>query len=428
MNDDFVDARFDPEYKKVFQEKLDSFDRSRGQKSYHVPIQFIGDIDSESKNAIKNLVQEVIHHAEIHQLVLVASEPSVVFFSISTWHKKSGFSHQKKIPLPSAKICWKTGAPVIQVIIPETITSSEIVIKTIRLLCSKLFGKLFFDEHVPHKHIFKSLQFHQEKVSFLLEEKVHFCKLLDQFSKNADREFSAIGKSLGIHGAKAADFGKKEFIKTLISQKESCEQTRIQLLNATFEHNISEAIATPSKFFHTITTLFFRLAAQTTLILPHEEKSYQHLLHSEQWTVFDTLEEKLNLAINYFGEIVDCFEFLKEVSPQNPILYSTASLRQETLNELMLRLKKRGLVKIFLVEDAKLTKKQRNESNTFPLWIWRHRLIDEKGSFSPKEQIKKITSQYRHSIYQKLFEATFRLISAHYSNEKKRSGLIFPGS
>ena len=55
-------------------------------------------------------------------------------------------------------------APLISIIIPDQISSSEEVIKTVRLLCSKLFGSLFFEEHVPRRPPYMLMSDEEEEV------------------------------------------------------------------------------------------------------------------------------------------------------------------------------------------------------------------------------------------------------------------------
>lgn len=422
MSEDFVEARFDPAYKKEFQEKLDLFDRSKGSGSSDIPVTFFGEFDTKSRKAIQTLVREAVHYADMHRLTLTTSA-QIAFFTSSAWQKERGRPTEGKIPLPSAKIEWQSGIPTVQLIVPGRITSSEVVIKTVRLLCSKLFGKLFFHECLPNKPAFGSLGLSQEKISFLLEEKARFCKLYDRFTEDYESEFTSISRKYCIHGPKSTELGKKEFFKELIKKKENADEHYIRLLDKIFDKTIDSAIESPKQFFQSATSRFFSLLEQTALILPHERRGFHHLVQTEQWTIFNTLAEKLSFVANYTGEVIDTYDFLAEVSSSNPIVHGTASLKQSTLRELMLRLKKRGLVKLFLIEGAKLTKKQKNERNTFPLWMWRNRLLGAADRLPPNDQIRRIANCYRNSIYQKLFEATFRFVST--IDRMKASDAIF---
>ena len=412
MGDNFLEARFSPECRKGFQEKLDLFDKSRNREPCQIPVKFFGKFDASSRKAVQSLVQEVIYHARMHRLEVTAAA-EIAFFSDIAWRKKRKVPILKKIPLPSAKLDWKNGAPIVQLIVPGRIEKSVIVINTVRLLCSILFGKLFFNRYVPGKTAFRPLASPpQEKISFQVEEKTRFCKLLGRFSKEYNTAFANIGKEFGIRGSRSVELGKKEFFRELLTKKENSNRHYTELLEQSFETTIRLAVEDPSRFFQDCTSLFFRLLEQTTLILPHEKRGFRHLAQTEQWTVFNTLEEKLRFAIACIGEIADTFDFLAEISASNPIVHSTASLRQNVLRELILRLKRRGLVKDFLIDGATFSKKQKEERDAFPLWVWRHRLVDATGASPPKEQIKAITNQYRNSAYQKLFEAAFRLMKA----------------
>jgi hypothetical protein len=151
MGEELFDVRFSLDARKVFEEQVDAIEAISLSRSYDIPVEFFGRFDEKSQKAIKILVNEVIQNANKYDLKLHQADPAIEFYTLASWEEKIGKPYQKTINLPASKINWEEGIPYIQLIIPEKISTSEAVIKTVRLLFSKIYGKLFFDEHVPGK-------------------------------------------------------------------------------------------------------------------------------------------------------------------------------------------------------------------------------------------------------------------------------------
>ncbi|MCP4754588.1 MAG: hypothetical protein GY866_27205 [Proteobacteria bacterium] len=411
MGDDLLEMRFSPENKKAFQNQIDVFESLLTERSYAIPIDFFGRFDIKTRKAIQNLVNEIFKNAEKFDLKLQNTDPEVHFFTLTSWEARNGKIARKQINLPAAKISWNDGTPFVQLIIPEKITTGEEVIKTVRLLFSKLFGKLYFDEHVPKKTPYRLLVDENEAVSFDFLEKAHFCRLLERFPNSMLVEFDKIAKLLHIKGPKSRELGKKEFFRNLIRNEEKPNEEYAGLLETLFQQHIDTLRQDSDVFFDELTAQIFNLIPQSNLLLPHDQNNFRFLRDRRQWTLFHALDERLQFTVNSIRELQDCREFLESVTPKKPIDYQTANLWQKTLNERTIQLAKKGLVKPFLIEGAKLTEKQKKELDQFPLWIWRQRLFENypKG-IKPEKMIAKITNQFKYSIYHKLFEVSFRLI------------------
>lgn len=414
MSEDFVDARFDPDYKNVFlKENIDAFETPKKRKSYSVPVLFSGLFDKRSKKAIENLVNGILQNAEFYNLALLHTTPIVRFYDLSSWRLSYDPEGGQKIQLPAAKVYQEEGGDLeIQLIIPENITSSETVIKTVRLLCAKLFGKLFFDEHIPNKAPFNSIKTVATPKAFDLSEKIHFCRLLDNFPKDIEREFIRIARGLGIRGKKPEEAGKKEFFRELLDRKEKASQDHLNHIKYLFDLNMADAKENPDHFFLRVVDKIFDLLPQSSIILPHEQKNFAHLRNEQQLSLFNALVDRLQFVTNGFQEIFDCWSYLEKAGPDNPLDYNITDMWIKTLGELKNQLLKRGGIKLFLIDGAELSENQKSQKNQFPLWIWQHRLMEGfPKNAKPEKVIKKITDQYKHSIYHKLFELSYRLIN-----------------
>ena len=129
--DDFLELRFDPKYKQIFKEQFSEPDENLIERDYSIPIEFSGKIDDKSKTVLSNLVQRVFANAESQDLKLRNTNPRVTFYSSEAWIQAKGT--QNELNLPASMISWQAGYPSIQVIIPDRIETSEVIIKTVRL-------------------------------------------------------------------------------------------------------------------------------------------------------------------------------------------------------------------------------------------------------------------------------------------------------
>ena len=424
MGEEFFDMRFSRDSRQLFEEQIDAIEAISSSRTYDIPVTFFGRFDEKSQMAIKILVNEVIQNANKYELKLHQTDPAIEFYTLASWEDKLGKSYEKKINLPASKIKWENGTPFIQLIIPEKISSSEAVIKTVRLLFSKIYGKLFFDEHVPGKSAFRLLPDEKEAVEVDTKEKVHFCYLLGKYPPALLKEFELLAAKFGMKGQKARDHGEKEFFKIvkpknsseLSSDEESSKGLSLSaeyavLIEETFQQNLKDLRSDPTGFFDHLSDKIFTLIPQSTLLLPYDLQKFKFLKENRQWTLFHALDERLQLTLNIINELEDCRSFLDEKESNKPLDYQISDLWLKSLNQRLLQLKKKGLVKLFLTADAKLTEKQQKEKEEFPFWIWRHGLLKNFPAGSqPEKMIKRITEQYQNSIYQKLFETTFRMI------------------
>lgn len=413
MNDDFVDARFDPEYKKKFLQELQNFDQTRELPHLNIPVRFQGQFDAKSQTVITNLINEVIKNADIHKMVINHSAVEIKLFTKTSWEKASKKPLAKKVNIPAAKIIFSEGIHFINLIIPEKITNSETVIKTTRLVCSKIFGDLFFDEHIPGKQVYKEILNQQDQYEFDIEEKVRFCRFLGFYPQVLNQQFLEISRKNNIKGPKALEIGKSDLYKSLLTDSDQADEFSIALINQLYAEQINHVKKQDDHLFSVFFQKCLETCDQSTLLLPHEKKDYQKLQEQKNRFVFNSIAEKSQYVCNYIQELQECFEFLTEINEQNPTVHSTARLWKETLNQRMIHLKKKGVVKVFLIDGAKLTQNQLLDQKQFPLWIWKHQLFNTIPPVkSSKQAIDKITSLYKNSIYQKLFELSYHLIHA----------------
>lgn len=427
FGEDSIESRFSIEQKKLFLDKIEDFESLLFERSYNIAVHFHGQFDEKTKKAIQNLVNEVFHNAESYELMLQYTDPEVHFYSISSWEKTNQPINRDKINLPASKIRWEEKTPHVELIIPEKISTSEEVIKTVRLLFSKLFGKLYFAEHVPQKSAYKHIPDEEDLYEFDLIEKISLCKTLDRFNKETEKDFEKISRELGIRGPKLRELGKIEIFRELENQEttQNINEAYLEILEKSFQFLINYFKSNPNGFYDDLTDKVFALAPQTTLLLPYDLKKFQYLKTQRQWLLFHALDERLQLVVNFIKELQECWEFLDNKKLETAIDYQTADSWLQTLNARILSLTKKGLIKSFLTEGAKLAPKQAYKLKEFPLWIWRNNLFEiyPKG-IKPEKLIKKISDQYRNSVYQKLFETSFRIINS-IKEMKNDSNLIF---
>jgi len=424
VSDDLLEIRFSSESIQVFHKNLADFESILPTRSYDIPVHFYGNFDNKSKSAIQNLVNESFVNAEKHGLRLEHHSPEVSFYTRSSWGIGSNKPLKKGVSLPAARLSWADGIPMVELIIPEKFSTSEEVIKTVRLLFSKLFGILFFGEHVPQKPAFRLIVDEENALTFDIAEKAHFCHFTDQYTPALLKEFDRIGRELHIKGPKSREFGKKEFFKKLQHPDTEIETSSQKILNEAFQIQIQALKENPTLFFDTLIEKFFSLNPQTTVLLPYDMRNFRSLAEKQQWTIFHAFEERLQLIVNSFAELSECRDYLEQASEQKSLKYAVLSTWKNTFSERIKTLKRRGFVKPFLIEGAKLSAKQQEMIDRFPLWIWQH-CRPEKSSTGKKPEsfITSVTNQYKNSVYQKLFEAALRMhncLNVMQSEEKHR--------
>jgi len=420
MGDDLLESRFNRSSIRVFQERYPDFEALLTQRSYHIPTHFLGEFDRKSQQAIQHLINTAFAEAEKHDLKLEYTDVEVAFFTPGSWFKSKGQEIKKITALPAARISRETGTPIVELIIPERVTTSEQVIKTVRLLFSKLFGQLFFAEHVLKKHAFRSVNQEETALIFDLTEKSHFCRLMDEFPVPVLKHFDQIAQHLQVKGPKARDFGKKEFFRQLLHPAPPRPE---QVLEIAFAGHLTEFKMDPSRFYQKLTDRLFALFPQSTLILPYDHPKFTFLKFNTQWTLFNALDERLQLVINTIHELKDCRDFLNAGAPDRPLDIALSDLWRNALGERIRLLKKKGLVKPFLLEDAILSPKQQLQRSQFPLWLWQN-CIDKKALAGKNADriVQRLSDQYKHSSYQKLFELCLRLLQTIKDLQKDHSG------
>ena len=424
VSDDLLEMRFSSQSIQVFHKNFADFESALPTKTYGIPVHFSGNFDNKSKSAIQNLVNESFVNAEKHGLRLEHNSPEVSFHTHSSWETKGNIPLKKGVSLPAARLSWKDGIPMVELIIPEKITTSEEVIKTVRLLFSKLFGNLFFNEHVPQKPAFRLIVDEKEALTFDMTEKAHFCRFTDQFTPALLKEFDRIGRELHIKGPKSREFGKKEFFNKLHLPDLEIEESSQKLLNETFQIHLQSLKENPALFYDKLIGPFFSLNPQTTILLPYDMSNFRTLAKKQQWTIFHAFEERLQLIVNSFEELVECRDYLEQASAEKPLEYPVLAAWKDTFSERIKTLKRQGFVKPFLIEDAKLSPKQKELFDRFPLWIWQHCKPDKLSAGKKTgSYITAVTHQYKNSVYQKLFEAALRMhncLNIIQSEEKQR--------
>jgi len=174
MGEELFDVRFSLDARKVFEEQVDAIEAISLSRSYDIPVEFFGRFDEKSQKAIKILVNEVIQNANKYDLKLHQADPAIEFYTLASWEEKIGKPYQKTINLPASKINWEEGIPYIQLIIPEKISTSEAVIKTVRLLFSKIYGKLFLTNMFREKALFDCCQMRKKRLMLISKKKLIF--------------------------------------------------------------------------------------------------------------------------------------------------------------------------------------------------------------------------------------------------------------
>ena len=400
---DWIDSRFDAAYKKEFLGQFDNFYDISPPKDYPIPVSFRGDFDPKAQRAIQAVTTQCFEIAKAAGISVYHKGPEVVFFNPSSWHKAQG---EKPIDLPAARMQDQEGKHIIQVVVPDEIKSTEVVIKTARLIAAKLFGSIFFHLTIPLRPPYRLFKEEITEIGFDPIDQAHLIRLLEQSSPGLDQVSKARAKDMMIHGPKGIEIGRKECFKEFL-QKPSPEHPLFTPIQELFSKLVQHAQEEPLGFYHLLTDRIFSLIGQSNFILPHEKKGFHFQKEKEIWTIFHALEERLLLIANSIEELLNCYDYLTG--------HNSSSYDEEVLsswkNELNLRmrqLKRQNLVKLYLFDDAQLGKNQQGDRARFPLWLWKKNLIQAKGP-DPKKQIEHLTKQYQGSIYQKIFELAYRL-------------------
>ena len=413
VGDDALDMRFSSESIQVFHKSLSDFESALPIRSYDIPVHFSGSFDNKSKNAIQNLVNESFVNAEKHQLRLEHNSPEVSFYTRSSWEAKSGTPLKKNSPLPAARLSEKDGIPIVELIIPEKVTTSEEVIKTVRLLFSKLFGKLFFDEHVLRKSAFKLANDDYGASTFDLKEKAHYIHLVEDFPPVMGRAFEEKGRELQMKGKQRREFGKKVFFEALFNEDPSIDDAMRKVIDTVFQTHLEALTADPDLFFDDLADRFLSANPKTTVILPYDARIFRSLASNRRWTIFHAFEERFQLIINSMEELAECRQYLELAAKSAENDIATLEAWKSTFSERIKTLKKRGFVKPFLIEGAKLSQQQKDALDRFPLWVWQNCKPDSPSAAkSMRSFVIKVTDQYKNSVYQKLFEAALRMYNS----------------
>jgi len=299
-------------------------------------------------------------------------------------------------------------------------TPVEEVIKTVRLLFSKLFGKLFFDEHVLGKTAFQSVREQSGAPEFGLMEKARFVHFMEAFPPNLQKAFDLTGQGLNIKGPKKREIGKKEFFRKLFQENGSVEEATRTLIDSVFQGVLERLKTDPAGFFDDLAKHFLSVNPQSTVLLPYDMHKFRTLARNRQWTMFHAFEERLQLIVNSMEELAECRSQLETPSAMESSQTASLEAWKETFSERIKTLKRRGFVKPFLLDNAVLTENQQRQRTQFPLWIWKNCKPDpDYRKLSMAAFIAKATDRYQNSVYQKLFEAALRM---HICLEAIRSG------
>ncbi|MBU2514794.1 hypothetical protein KJ966_26020 [bacterium] len=406
--DDFLESRFDPKYRDLFQEKIGSFGDVVVERDFDIPTKFFGNFDKKTEQVLSNLVKSVFNIADNHGLRIQNSNPRIEFYTESAWAGKESKAKKTFNSLPASDVVWIDGDPHTCVILPYKIDSLEIVIKTIRLLFSNLFGKLYIDELVQSGLYFKTGS--SKSIEFELGEKIRFCRFADEYPKQVQPRFMELGRSIKGDKKKVIEFGKKEFFRILEETQQGAIKKDQDFVENTFLFHQAFAQNKPAEFFQIMADKHAASQSEIGLVLPHEKRRFELVQSKKQWAYFESFYEKLQYALNSINDLQECFNLLNDEKELSD--FSLSDYWISTLNNRVVFLKRKGLVKLFLVDDAKLTPNQKKDSMEFPLWVWKQRLFRNfPTSNKPEHIIKIISNQYKNSIYQKVFEASFRSIN-----------------
>ena len=401
---DWIDSRFTEESQKAFLKQFENFDEVKLEKSYPIPLRFKGDFDVQIKKAIQVVASQCFDFAKAAGYEVCHSNPEVEIFGLAAWAQAGG---AKPNDFPAATLT-KDYPAIIQIIIPDKIVGSEEVIKAVRLLLSKLYGSIFFEEHVPQRAPYLLLQEELSEIEFDILEKIHLVRFLELSGAKLEKAYKATAEKLMIRGPQALEAGKRELYKELL-EKPDKPHPQFPAISEAFDSTLGLFQKEPLQFFHKILTPVFAQVPLSRFILPHEMSSFEAQKTGELWSIFHALEERLQLASNCMEDLNDCYLYLKDTKPElldREMLQSLGT----TLSQRMKQLTARKLVKLFLFEEATLSKKQQHKLAQFPLFLWKNKLI--KPGPKPEKQADALLKQYRGAIFQKIFEQCYRLKKA----------------
>lgn len=411
MGEEFIEARFDPKYRQLFQDKISELEQQKQPRINQIPVRFRGEIDPKVEKAIRLLVDQIFAFANDYGLTLSPPQPEVVFFSLASWEKEANKKIVPDTPLPASRLQTIDNIPHVQIILPPKITSNEVVINTVRTLFSKLFGQLYFQENVPTRPPYNSEISNEDSFQFDEEEKARFCRLIGNFPPEILVRFTAIGKKIGAPTKVAEKQGEKIFFSSFLHKEDNATSSPYAaLLQELFDHHGNVFRHDPEKVLTLLEEKIFATLPQTYSILPHEQADFHSLRSKSRVVLFHALVERILQVVNMIDEIDQCRKSLESVSSENSRHYDAEALLLHALEERMKNLKHRGLVKIFLIPGAHLSNKQIREKAQFPLWLWRHVFaIRSNPPNNPGKELSLVQERYKNSVYQKVFETCERM-------------------
>lgn len=423
IGESLLEARFDPKEKDLFAEKLAQADAEAAPKSYPIPVRFETQLDPKAEQAIRRVTLACFDEAQAVGLTLKHLNPTVEFYGPLEWEQKSG-DDALAMELPASKLDRSGRFPVIQLILPQTVKTTEVVIKTVRLMLAKLFGHLYFDGAVASRAPFSLMQDDLEEISFDFREKLIFLRFLEIDSPELTALYDQEAISQQIRGPKARELGKKELFKVLMEDPQQ-RPAAARLIEAWFDGALADLKENPGNTFERLAAKLDTALPKGGLVLPHEKKHFDFFKQTQQWNLFHALEDRLQLALGYLGEVAECLDWFDELNEHSESVdHELARAWRKSLKERNQQLKKRGLVKLYLIEGAQLSEKQKGDLARFPLWLWQRGLLDDlPPKADPKKRVQRYKDQYRHSLYAKLYEAGFRLIQAIETLERTDSAI-----
>ncbi len=409
IDDDFLNVRFDPKFKQIFKEKIDALQGEFIAEDYLLPVRFNGSYSDKTQKYLNTMVGRVTKSAGLNGLRLRKADPEIVFYTEKAWKK----NNNDALNLPASTINWQGNKPIIQVITPARIDSSETIIKTVRLLFSKLFGTLFFGETaLSRKPYFVETDSSSES-DYDVREKIHFCRMLDQYPQPILDQIKNLALNKKLSKEKQIESGKNEFYRLLENDPENQNSHCLDILNTVFSTQFELAATDSRAFFKNISSKVFDNLPKLGLVLPHELKYFNSLKDRMQWELFDGIAEKAQYLKGCIEDLIDCSEYLKSLKSDEVEDFSTSDYWTNVLNNRIVYLKRKGLVKLFLIEDSQLTINQKKDMLEFPLWVWRQRLFENYPKTVPSDKIlQNIANQYKNSLYQKILETSFRAVNS----------------
>jgi len=409
VGDSLFEERFDPAQRAQFAAKLKQADAQPAAVPQKIVVVFRSAFEPKVKEALDSVTEACFEIACGYGLRIKQQLPSVEFYGPVDWEQKSGES-TSSIELPAARLDNEGSRPIVQIIAPLKIKTTDGVIKAVRLLCSKVFGELFFREQVEHRPPFSLMQTNIKEISFDFNEKLFFIRFLENYPPSLIQAFDQEALTQGFRGPKARERGQKELFRILFEAPEE-RSALAQVINETFEATLKELQNDPDQYFEQLVNRLDRLLPRGGLILPHEKAHFDFFKQNKQWNLFHALEERLQFVVGFIKELDEAFVWLSRVQSQELEFDAELSTAwRRTIKERNVQLKKRGWVKLFLMDQAQLNQKQEGDRSRFPLWLWQRGLLDHLPKGAKAEQIiKHLSDQYQHSVYAKLYEFGFRI-------------------